>query len=635
MLQNIAENSKNGNPSSNKVFQNNPKVPQKAFAKNNSDPREKRDLHVNNVTNVDKLVLEAVSKKQQAATISTHRNVAPFLLTFEIFNRNVHNCMVDSGVSSNIMSWSVCQKINAEVEPSTLKIIQLDRTSVKVIGKLRNVLIRLSSNPKVHQVIDIIVVDIPEVYGFFLSRDWSEQLHGYFVTDWSHLWLPENGKPNKINVNCECYLKFTVTDLNDPNEPFTPSADSPEIQGMDTFFGNFIAETFAITNPEQHFEIVTYTQPTVSTQWSHAPDKNQTWSLYFDRSKSKEGAGAGCVIIDPAGNKTLIACRLEFECTNNTTKYESLLQGLRKALDMNVQNLTVFSDSKIVVRHVKNSIHCLSPHLKRCQSEVWNLMNKFSTFNIHSIPRLNNSEDDFLSNVASKLFLAECLSPNAFSIELLFRPSVPDNITNWRVFNDDQQIISFLHMEETFQGTVIDECTHDKNLRDFMVIPDLRSPESSSNMVNFIPKSVVRLEKFYDLQDKFKKSVNCKTNSSSLTYEKVNLGTKDNPQCINLGVGCSEQEKMTFIKIFKEFKDVFAWTYDDLKTFDPNIIQHIIPMKPQTLPFQQKLRKMHPKLEPTVKKELNKLLNAKIIFPVRNMQWVSNLVPVRKKSGEI
>jgi hypothetical protein len=124
-------------------------------------------------------------------------------------------------------------------------------------------------------------------------------------------------------------------------------------------------------------------------------------------------------------------------------------------------------------------------------------------------------------------------------------------------------------------------------------------------------------------------------NSSSLTHEKVNLGTKDNPQCINLGTGCSEQEKSTFIKLFKEFKDVFAWTYDDLKTFDPNIIQHIIPMKPQTQPFQQKLRKMHPKLEPTVKKELNKLLNAKIIFPVRHTQWVSNLVPVRKKSGEI
>ena len=58
-------------------------------------------------------------------------------------------------------------------------------------------------------------------------------------------------------------------------------------------------------------------------------------------------------------------------------------------------------------------------------------------------------------------------------------------------------------------------------------------------------------------------------------------------------------------------------------------------MKPQIQPFQQKLKKMHPKLEPTVKKELNKLLNAKIIFPVRHKEWVFNLVHVRKKSGEI
>jgi ribonuclease HI len=436
MLQNIAENGKNGNSNSSKVVQN--KGPQKTSTKNNPNSHHKRSLPVNNVNNVDKVALEMVRKKSQTTTLSTRQNVPPFLLTFEIFNRNVNNCMVDSRVSSNVIPWSVCQKINAEVEPSTLKIIQLDRTNVKVIGELRNVLIRLSSNPKVHQVIDIIVVDILEVYGMFLSRDWLEQLHGYFVTNWSHLWLLENDKPNNIKVNHERYLKFMVTDMNDPNEPFTPSTDSPEVQGMDTFFGNFMAETSAITNPEQQSKIVTYMQPIASTQQPHAPDKNQIWSLYFDGSKSKEGASAGCVIIDLAGNKNLIACRLEFECTNNTAKYEALLQGLRKDLDMNIQNLTVFGDSKIVVRQVRDSIHCLSPHLRSYQSEVWNLMNKFSAFNINSIPRLNNSEADLLANVASKLFPAEGLSPDAFSVELLFRPSIPDNIMNWRVFDNDQ-----------------------------------------------------------------------------------------------------------------------------------------------------------------------------------------------------
>jgi hypothetical protein len=119
-----------------------------------------------------------------------------------------------------------------------------------VIGELKNVLVRLSSNPKVHQIIDIIVVGIPKVYGLFLSMDWSKQLHGYFATEWSHLWLPENGKPNRIKINHERYLKLTVIDLNDANEPFTTSANLPKMQRMNTFFSNFMVETSIITDPE-------------------------------------------------------------------------------------------------------------------------------------------------------------------------------------------------------------------------------------------------------------------------------------------------------------------------------------------------------------------------------------------------
>ena len=38
----------------------------------------------------------------------------PFLLTFEIFNLNVHNCLEESGASSNVMPYSVCKRLNAE-----------------------------------------------------------------------------------------------------------------------------------------------------------------------------------------------------------------------------------------------------------------------------------------------------------------------------------------------------------------------------------------------------------------------------------------------------------------------------------------------------------------------------------------
>ena len=89
------------------------------------------------------------------------------------------------------------------------------------------------------------------------------------------------------------------------------------------------------------------------------------------------------------------------------------------------------------------------------------------------------------------------------------------------------------------------------------------------------------------------------------------------------------------MKLCKEYKDVFAWTYDDLKTFDSSIMKHNIPLNPDAIPYQQNLRKMHPSLKPSIKKELKKHLKYRIIFPVRHTQWISNLVPIRKKSGEI
>ena len=48
------------------------------------------------------------------------------------------------------------------------------------------------------------------------------------------------------------------------------------------------------------------------------------------------------------------------------------------------------------------------------------------------------------------------------------------------------------------------------------------------------------------------------------------------------------------MKLFKEFKDVFAWTYDDLKTFNTQVMQHIIPIKQESKPFQQKLKEISP-----------------------------------------
>ena len=74
-----------------------------------------------------------------------------------------------------------------------------------------------------------------------LSRDWLAKLDGYFATNWSHLWLPYKCQLNKINVEHKHYMKHTVTDLNDPNEPVMFSNSILGNVFFDKFFGELEA----------------------------------------------------------------------------------------------------------------------------------------------------------------------------------------------------------------------------------------------------------------------------------------------------------------------------------------------------------------------------------------------------------
>ena len=72
-----------------------------------------------------------------------------------------------------------------------------------------------------------------------------------------------------------------------------------------------------------------------------------------------------------------------------------------------------------------------------------------------------------------------------------------------------------------------------------------------------------------------------------------------------------------------------------MKVYDTNIIQHVIPIKEDQKPFKQKLRRINPLLLPLIEKQVKKLSEAKIMVSLRFFKWVENLVPLKKKSGEI
>jgi hypothetical protein len=75
------------------------------------------------------------------------------------------------------MPLFVCNKLNVVPLKTDKHVIQLDRTQVKVIGELKDVITRISMHPTFVQVNEIIVVEILEAYGLLLSRNWSEKLN--------------------------------------------------------------------------------------------------------------------------------------------------------------------------------------------------------------------------------------------------------------------------------------------------------------------------------------------------------------------------------------------------------------------------------------------------------------------------
>ena len=119
-------------------------------------------------------------------------------------------------------------------------------------------------------------------------------------------------------------------------------------------------------------------------------------------------------------------------------------------------------------------------------------MNKFEAFHIRSIPRSLNYEVDMLTNATSNLCPSNDFSYDKFLVELIYRPLIPDNITNWRVFEGDKKIINFLHLKDTFKGPIIDDEQHEALLQD-------SASEDNPEYSNGMPKNIIRMEKLFGL----------------------------------------------------------------------------------------------------------------------------------------
>ncbi|GJR36086.1 reverse transcriptase domain-containing protein [Tanacetum coccineum] len=93
------------------------------------------------------------------------------------------------------------------------------------------------------------------------------------------------------------------------------------------------------------------------------------------------------------------------------------------------------------------------------------------------------------------------------------------------------------------------------------------------------------------------------------------------------------EEKAALLKVLKSHKRAIAWKISDIKGIDPSFCTHKILMEDDFKPAVQHQRRVNPKIHEVIKKEVIKLLDAGLIYPISDSPWVSPVHCVPKKGG--
>jgi hypothetical protein len=89
---------------------------------------------------------------------------------------------------------------------------------------------------------------------------------------------------------------------------------------------------------------------------------------------------------------------------------------------------------------------------------------------------------------------------------------------------------------------------------------------------------------------------------------KINLGTNVEPQLVKINAQLETHKVLEVVQLLKEFKDVFAWTYKDLKGIPLELPQHTMELDITIPPTHQVRYRLNPNYVTVVKQDINKLL---------------------------
>jgi ribonuclease HI len=155
----------------------------------------------------------------------------------------------------------------------------------------------------------------------------------------------------------------------------------------------------------------------VDTQLPTVLIQPELWTMFFDGSLMKTGAGACLLFISPLGKHLRYVLRLHFPASNNVAEYEALVNGLRIAIELGVRHLDARGDSQLVIDQVtKMEAYC---------DEVRRMEDKFYGLELNHIARRYNETADEVAKIASG---RTTVPPDVFSRDL-HQPSVKTDDT--------------------------------------------------------------------------------------------------------------------------------------------------------------------------------------------------------------
>ncbi|KAM1211494.1 hypothetical protein EV2_003330 [Malus domestica] len=112
----------------------------------------------------------------------------------------------------------------------------------------------------------------------------------------------------------------------------------------------------------------------------------------------------------------------------------------------------------------------------------------------------------------------------------------------------------------------------------------------------------------------------------------VFLGDEETlPVIVSSSLTALKEEKL--IRVLKEHKTAIGWTLADIKGISPTTCMHRIFLEEGAKPTREAQRRLNPPMMEVVKKEIIKLLDCGVIYPISDSRWVSPVQVVPKKSG--